>query len=268
MKKSTQIQLHLNTHFKSWVFGHTNKYIHISLVNCKRITFPFFFFCFKHAVLSPNTLDFVQSWSIVHAYTLANSPVWITEIRRLDIANKTCPKHVPSLLKEVLDKGKTATVALPQLSLLNPCVCAVSLSTTTLMKRTGQKEPAVSRNVLAEETSSLSLSLSFCASLSLVHTRICTDRRADNCVPRDIRVNSAEIQADVKLIPSPSTKADLTTWNKTVKLPHQTETKTYFLMVRFSLFRWKQSSPHGIIIQNKYDLLWLFESFNIIELVL
>lgn len=70
--------------------------------------------------------------------------------------------------KKVLDKRKSAIVALPQLSLLNPCVCALNLSTTTLMKRTGKKEPAVSRNVLAEEPSSLS------HSVPLSHT--CTHR--------------------------------------------------------------------------------------------
>ena len=35
--------------------------------------------------------------------------------------------------------------------------------------------------------------------------------RTDNYVPMDIQVNSAEIQADIKLIPLPSTKMDLTT---------------------------------------------------------
>lgn len=97
------------------------------------------------------------------------------------------------------------------------------------MKRTGQKEPAVSRNVLAEETSSLSVSPS--VPHSLVHTHAHTE----NYVPLDIQWNSPEIQADIKLIPSPSTK--MGPWNKTVKSSHQTKDKIHFLMVGFSLFR-------------------------------
>lgn len=108
----------------------------------------------------------------------------ITEIRTLDKANKICPKHVPSLLKKKgLVKETNATIELPQLSLLNPCVCALSLSTTNLMKRTGQKEPEVSRNVLAEETSPHSLSLILSLTLSCAHTCMHRQTHTKWCPP-------------------------------------------------------------------------------------
>ena len=67
-----------------------------------------------------DTLDFVQSWSIAHVNILTNSPMWLSKNQETWFSKQDMStQHIPS---QVLDKGKSVTVELPQLSPLNPCV--------------------------------------------------------------------------------------------------------------------------------------------------